>query len=367
MARMTGVLLLGLGLALALFGLVADRALADRARRERDASRTAAEETARLTALSVRAALAQVEQAVVVERPTDGVVVDHLADPPGLVAATWSRPYSERPRVELARLLASTRATPNGLPEAVVARLALGDTPVSLGTEEPLDVAERLLSGRLPVRPSDLRYLATRLGVAGDPRVAALEERLRRAPVSDVPALPGFLRTRVSGDRVEGWSRANEVRIRYVVTLASLYDKAGVAPRLQPISAGSGVEAEVPDVPGLVLRVRAIGATGLGGQGLRLLLWAAIAGSAFGLFVVGRALRREARANARERAFLAGVTHELRTPLSAIRLFGETLAGVRPSFAAERAAHDEEAEGRAGDGRPQQQAQALAAEAGRSN
>ena len=41
-----------------------------------------------------------------------------------------------------------------------------------------------------------------------------------------------------------------------------------------------------------------------------------------------RSAARRAR-TAREKAFLAGVTHELRTPLSAIRLFGETLAEGR--------------------------------------
>ena len=39
-----------------------------------------------------------------------------------------------------------------------------------------------------------------------------------------------------------------------------------------------------------------------------------------------RALAREARAVSREKAFVAGVTHELRTPVAAIRVFGETLA-----------------------------------------
>jgi signal transduction histidine kinase len=42
-----------------------------------------------------------------------------------------------------------------------------------------------------------------------------------------------------------------------------------------------------------------------------------------------RALAKEARATARERAFLATVTHELRTPLATMRLFGETLAEGR--------------------------------------
>ena len=329
MARLTGLLLLGLGLVLGVFGLLADRALAERTRREQDAARAAAQETARLTALSVRAALAQVEQAVAAQKPAPGLQVDQLAEPPELTATSGAVAYAARSRLELARLLVSERVTANGLPEAVVARIALGDTPVSLGSESAPDVGELLLSGLLPVRPGDLRYLATRLGRAGDPRVAALEQRLRHAPPSGVPPLPGFLRTRAANDRVEGWARAGRLRLHYVVTLASLYARAGVAPRLLSERAQRGVLAEVPDVPGLTLRVRADAATGVAAHGQRLLLWTAIAASALGILVVGRALRREARATARERAFLAGVTHELRTPLSAIRLFGETLAAGR--------------------------------------
>jgi two-component system phosphate regulon sensor histidine kinase PhoR len=40
-------------------------------------------------------------------------------------------------------------------------------------------------------------------------------------------------------------------------------------------------------------------------------------------------VRSETRALSREKAFLASVTHELRTPLAAIRLFGETLSEGR--------------------------------------
>src|SRR5262245_54272105 len=108
MARLTGVLLAGFALTLAVFGLVADRALAERARREAESARAAAQETARLTALSVRAALAQIEQSVAAHGPTAGIEVDQLAEVPGLAARADSRPYAERPRAELARLLGST-------------------------------------------------------------------------------------------------------------------------------------------------------------------------------------------------------------------------------------------------------------------
>lgn len=329
MARLGGVLLLGLVLTLAGFGLVADRALADRARREHEVARAAAQEKARLTALSVRAALAQVEQAVAARTPTAGIHVDTLPEPPPLTASADFVPYGAQPRAQLARLLRSTRATPNGLPEAVVARIVLGDSSVSLGGEAPPDVAEALLSGLLPVRPSDLRYLASRLGVAADARVGALEEQLKRAPTAGIPRLPAFLRSRREGDRVEGWSSAESLRLHYVTTLDSLYERANVRAQLVPDGAAGGERAFVPDVPGLVLRVRADAARAFGGQWLRALLWTAVGASALVALAVGRALRREARATAREKAFLAGVTHELRTPLSAIRLFGETLAEGR--------------------------------------
>jgi len=50
---------------------------------------------------------------------------------------------------------------------------------------------------------------------------------------------------------------------------------------------------------------------------------------AVGLLVLRRALAREEHALSRERAFLSGVTHELRAPLTSIRVLGETLAEGR--------------------------------------
>jgi signal transduction histidine kinase len=93
--------------------------------------------------------------------------------------------------------------------------------------------------------------------------------------------------------------------------------------------AGTGLVLDVPDVEGFRLSVdpRVPGRLRL--RGLRVLLWVAVVASLVGLAGLLRGLQREARAVEKEKAFLAGVTHELRTPLAAIRLFGERLASGR--------------------------------------
>jgi signal transduction histidine kinase len=85
----------------------------------------------------------------------------------------------------------------------------------------------------------------------------------------------------------------------------------------------------VPDVEGLVLDVTPEVPGALRVAALRAVLLICVVAGAAGLVAARRALAKEARAMARERAFLATVTHELRTPLAAMRLFGETLAEGR--------------------------------------
>jgi len=233
--------------------------------------------------------------------------------PPSLSA--WSgRPYHGRPREELVSLLLSTEVTPWGLPEAVVAAIALG------GPASRRDVAERLLAGQLPVRPEDLPHLASVMAVAGDARVPDLQRRLRSAPdPNDLPEAPAFRRTLTEAGTVEGWTRRGRASLRYEVPARALFESSGVAERAS-IAASSrsgvpfGATIGVPDVEGFSLTLRpAVAARG------RLLA----------LVFVQRGLAREARAVSREKAFVAGVTHELRTPVTAIRVFGETLAEGR--------------------------------------
>ena len=315
------------------FGTLADRALVGQARAAFEAARDGAGETRRLTALSVRATLAQVEQAVVAGRPVNGVATERLAIAPSRLPTRGVSSYGSRTRAELVKLLDSTLATPSGLPEAVVARLALGDAP-SAGAAD--DVAARLLSGRLPVFPEDLPHLARALGLGDDPRVAVLQERLRRAPSADsLPGLPSFRRAFTERGSVEGWSRGSGERLRYEVGAGQLLALAGVSERATvaraAIPAGPSSESivAVPEVAGMLLAVTVEPPGALRLQLLRGALWAAVLSSCLGLAAVRRALDREARANAREKRFLAGVSHELRTPLAAIRLFGETLAEGR--------------------------------------
>jgi signal transduction histidine kinase len=318
------------------FGWVADRALSGQVRRAQEEAQRAGAETARFTALAVRAALAPLEQGVLSQAPLPRVVTERLPIPPDAsVPEATAQPYGERPRPELARLLHSTRSSVSGLPEAVLARLALGDAAtVSLsGEQAPPDVAERLLSGALPVDADDLSFLAQALGVGTDPRVVELTRRLRAAPdAAGLPSAPAFQRVR--RDRViEGWTLDGSQRVHYEVPVATLLERAHVPPETALPAGGAapaaGVSADVPEVEAFSLWIPARRGEVLQLRALRVALWIAVAASLVSLLAMRRALAAQARATAREKTFLASVTHELRTPLAAMRLFGERLAQGR--------------------------------------
>jgi signal transduction histidine kinase len=327
MSRPVLLLFLGLATALAGFGLLADRALVREAAASAELSSAKSEQEARAAALSVRGALGQTEQELLAGRGRAGVRQQTLALPPSLSA--WSgRPYHGRPREELIPLLLSTEATPWGLPEAVVAAIALG------GPESRRDVAERLLGGQLPVRPEDLPHLASVMAVEGDPRVADLQRRLRNAPdPNDLPEAPAFRRTLTEAGTVEGWTRRGRASLHYEVPARALFESSGVAERASiapsPGRAPIGTTAAVPDVEGFSLTLRPAAAARGRLVAARGTLWAGVGACLLALLFVQRGLAREARAVSREKAFVAGVTHELRTPVTAIRVFGETLAEGR--------------------------------------
>lgn len=319
---------------LAAFGLIADQAIRSQVTTARASAASRAAEEARLTALSVRATLAQIEQAVAAGRATEASVERLALPPPKWALPGPAVPYGRRSRSQLAGLLGSILSTPSGLPEAVVAQIALGESTAVLSPGgSPPDVKERLLSGRLPVRPEDLPVLAEALGAGGDERIPSLQRRLRALPdAARLPALPAFGRRLTPAGQVEGSSRSDDECIRYALSAEALLHRAGVADRAQ-VATHSGTSdpssVPVPDVEGLSLMVATTVPGELRLQALRGLLWAAVLSCGIGLVAVRRAFDREAEANARERRFLASVTHELRTPLSAIRLLGETLAEGR--------------------------------------
>jgi two-component system phosphate regulon sensor histidine kinase PhoR len=319
--------------ALLIFGAVADHALMEQARATEEAARTDSEGKAQTTARTVGATLAQAEQAVHAEKPWPVVSMGRLSNPSFLSAPRWSFvPYRKRSEAELLDLLSSVDLTPSGLPEAVVAAIALG----SRGSKSR--AAERMLSGLLPVRPEDLPYLAGVLGVEEDARVDRLENQLLRAPpTAGLPVLPSFRRFLTERGTIEGWARGEEAELwGYEIPVDVLLSRAGVAGHTSlagdtshPRNEVGTTIVSVPEVDGLTLVVAPEIPGRLRIWTLRILLWVAVFASVFGLTAVLRALRSETRALSREKAFLAGVTHELRTPLAAIRLFGETLSEGR--------------------------------------
>jgi signal transduction histidine kinase len=317
-------------IALLSFGAVADRALIEQERVAQQAALSDLEERARLTALSVRDTLARVEKTVLDGTPLPGVIVAQVAHTSNARVRFDITPYGKRDRRALVALLSSRSLTDGGLPEAVVAAAALEDS------DERARIAERLLSGVLPVRPDDPPYLAHVLGVEHDPRLIALMTNLRRAPdPTTLPLAPTFRHALTQRSSVEAWSRSETGVQFYEIAASALLDQAGVGDRATLVvgvsteTDGSDRLVLVPEFSGLALAVALDGSAGMRIRMLRVALWIAILTSSVGLVVMVRAVARETRAVAKEKAFLASVTHELRTPLAAIRVFGETLADRR--------------------------------------
>ncbi len=175
-----------------IFGGIADRAVVDQARSVDVAALSEADRNAGMAALAVRATLARHEISVVAgERPPGVTVYGVLLSSRQPLSRDSTRAYTGRPASELDDLYKnSPNTTAQGLPEAVVAAVALG-TPAA-----KVEAANRLLSGRLPVHPDDLPYLALALGVGEDPRVELLQARLRGALAGGaLPVFPDFRRT----------------------------------------------------------------------------------------------------------------------------------------------------------------------------
>jgi signal transduction histidine kinase len=316
-------------IALLLFGGVADRTLVEQAGIAERAALSDLAETARLTSLTVRATVGRVEESVLARSPMPGVTLGQVPLGRRVGAGDNIVPYANRARSELVSLLSSSALTKTGLPEAAVAAVALGDA------DSKARVSSRLTSGLLPVFTDDVPYLAAVLGIANDPRVADLTTRLRRAPdPTGLPRTPDFHRALTGHGTIEAWSRDETTLLMYAIDATSLVNHAGVADRVElagrTVADGpAGQTVSVPDVPGLSLVVRPDVSGRFRIRALRAVLWMAILTSCVGLVAMLRAIDREARAVAREKAFLANMTHELRSPLATIRVLGETLAAGR--------------------------------------
>ena len=313
---------------LLVFGGLADNALVEQRRMAEAAARLELGERARQAAQGVRAVLTDAESFWTRGNdPSPGFTVARRLNPEFLGAPRPSTPgYLRRSEGKLESLLNSTALTQSGLPVAVVAAVAL-DRPEALAR-----VADRLLTGLLPVDPDELPYLLEMLGVENDGRLEALRARLRRVPEpAGLPMIPYYRRARTPRGSVQGVARDEAAIFLYEISVRDLLVRAGVAGQVRVDEAPStvGETVNVPGVAGLTLTVVPRVLDRLRLRGLRVLLWLAVLTSVVGLVGLLRGLRREERAVEREKVFLAGVTHELRTPLTAIRLFGERLAQGR--------------------------------------
>ena len=312
--------------------LIADRALAERARRERDTAQAAA---AGDRPASRRSPFARRSRKS--SRPSrssgrrSASRVDRLAE-----IARPHRPADDRP---LFRAAARGAGAPAGLDARDAQRPSRGGRRPHRPRRHAREPGNRAAARRrrapavgTPSRPTrrpaatSRRASASAAILASRPARSACGER----PRVGRPVAPGVPRTRTARDRVEGWTRRER--------RASLRRAAREPLRARRRRGAARCAAARPWPRRRGARRPGAGAARARADGPHRHRRPGACGSRCGppsrprpsaSSRCGRALRREARATAREQAFLAGVTHELRTPLSAIRLFGETLAAGR--------------------------------------
>ena len=137
------------------------------------------------------------------------------------------------------------------------------------------------------------------------------------------------------------------VAVRLEPTLASV--EAGTVASSEiageiALKADSAADADAlgSEFPGLVIRFRQAADPASGEMGnIRLWSFAAalclvIGVTLFGAYLLWRDVRREVRLAELRSSFVSAVSHELKTPLTAIRMFAETLRMGRPTDAATR-------------------------------
>jgi signal transduction histidine kinase len=281
---------------------------------EADAERSARERAVQ-AANALRAEMASIERDAAARAQHRGAQTERFAAPLSARLAARSAGLHGMSRADLIVATVSHDVTPSGLPVAVIAALELGES------DAERSVVDRLLSGRLPVMPDDLPRLAERLGAGGDPRVASLLARLRAVPPrASLPNVPDFARA-AAGDEAEGWALDGEDVIHWRIPSiqALVGDAARVADIGILVDGISGLRLVVPPDRAPLVRL---------GRQRALTIAAFVALGLLGLWACAM-LAREERSVARERAFIASITHELRTPVTAVRLLGETLAEGR--------------------------------------
>jgi len=137
------------------------------------------------------------------------------------------------------------------------------------------------------------------------------------------------------------------VAVRLEPVLASLEARTAASGEIAgeivvKTKAAADAEPLGPELPGLVVRFRPPADATAGDVGsIRLWSYAAalclvIGVTLFGAYLLWRDVRREVRLAEMRSSFVSAVSHELKTPLTAIRMFAETLRMGRPADAGTR-------------------------------